>query len=104
MCEDCGALYLNFCLHCAKRGLEERVWEIMDRYNLREDVLIRVLADHIKEGSFPALSLAIGMREMKPSAKSEVSVTDGGEMKEARDRIGVLLNKLVNGKRKPAKE
>jgi hypothetical protein len=98
VCDDCGSFYINFCLHCKKAGLEERVWELLSRYDLTEDTLIRVLSEHIKEGSFPALNLAITMRDMKPANRAEVSVADGGEIREARDRIGNLLDRLAKKK------
>jgi len=95
VCDDCGSFYLHFCLHCKKAGVEERVYEIMDRYNLNEDTLIKILADHISEGSFPALNLAITMRDMKPAAKSEVKVSAGGEIRDAKERLGGLLDKIA---------
>ena len=98
VCDSCGSLYLHFCLQCKRSGIEERVSEIMDRYNLGEENLIKILADHIKEGNFPALSLAISMREMKPTQKSEVTVNPGSEIKEARERLGGLMNKLSRAK------
>ena len=105
VCDACGSFYLNFCLHCKKAGIEERVYEIMERYNLNEDALIKILADHIADGSFPALNLAITMRDMKPAAKSEVSVQAGSEIKEAKDRLGNLLDRLARAaEKKSAKQ
>ena len=98
VCDTCGSLYLNFCLHCKKAGIEERVSEIMDRYHLNEEQLIKLLADHISEGSFPALNLAITMRDMKPSAKTEVKVSGGSEVRDAKDRLGRLLDRLSRAK------
>jgi len=95
VCDECGSFYLHFCLHCKKAGIEERVYEIMDRYNLNEDMLIKILADHISGGSFPALNLAITMRDMKPASKSEVNVSAGGEIREAKERLGGLLDRLA---------
>jgi hypothetical protein len=103
VCDKCGSLYLNFCLHCKKAGIEERVYEIMERYQLNEDRLIKILADHISEGSFPALNLAISMKDMKPAAKSEVKVSPGGEIKDAKDRLVGLLDRLSTYKGKDDK-
>ncbi len=101
VCEDCGSLYLNFCLHCAKAGQEDRVWEIMNRYGLNEEVLIKVLTDLVSEGNTSALNIAIKMRDMMPADKSEVAVIDPS-IREARDRLGNLLEKLVRGKKQRA--
>jgi len=103
VCGKCGSLFLNFCLICEKAGLAERVWEIMGRHNLKEDNLIKMLADHIAEGSFPALNLAITMRDMKPSVKSETTIIPGGEISEAKDRIASLLARLVLGSKREEK-
>jgi hypothetical protein len=103
VCDHCGSFYLNFCLHCKKAGIEERVHEIMDRYQLTEDRLIKILADHISEGSFPALNLAIAMKEMKPAGKSEVKVEAGGEIRDAKDRLVSLLDRLSTYKAKDGK-
>jgi hypothetical protein len=98
VCDNCGSLFLHFCLHCSKMGIEERVFEIMDRYSLNEDNLIKMLSEHINEGSFPALSLAITLREMRPSTKSEVAVTDRTEIRDAKERLGALMDKMVKAK------
>jgi hypothetical protein len=100
VCDKCGSFYLNFCLHCEKAGLEERIHEIMGRHQLTEESLIKILADHIASGSFPALNLAITMKDMKPSAKSEIKVSAGGEIKDAKDRLVGLLDRLSTYKRK----
>ncbi len=94
VCPKCGAFYLNFCVHCKKTGMEERVWELMDRYGLKEDELISTLADQVREGKFPALNLAIALREMKPADRHEVDLTEGNKINEARDRISNLLLKI----------
>jgi len=103
VCDECGSLYLHFCIHCKKSGIEERVYEIMGRYDLNEEELIRILSEHIREGSFPALNLAITMREMKPAAKTEVNLTAGTEIKDAKERLGGLLERLA-AERKPAEK
>lgn len=103
VCEDCGSLYLNFCLHCKKAGLDERVWEIMERYELNEDELIRILASQVKDGNMPALSLAIKLRDLMPADKSEVNVVDPS-IREAKDRLGNLLERMVRGSRRPKSE
>ena len=100
VCDECGAFYLNFCLNCAKRGLDERVWEIMNRHELNEEELVRILAAHIADGSFPALNLAITLRDMKPANRSEISVADSKELSGAKERLGNLLSRLATGNRK----
>jgi len=97
ICDICGSLFMHFCLHCKKAGLDERVWEIMERYMLNEDELIRILSEHISEGSFPALNLAIAMRDMKPTVRSETTIVPSGEIADARGRIAGLLDRLVLG-------
>jgi len=99
VCDICGSLFMNFCLHCKKAGLDERVWEIMERYKLNENELIRILSEHISEGSFPALNLAIAMRDMKPTVRSETTIIPGGEIADARDRIAGLLDRLVSARK-----
>lgn len=98
VCDDCGAYYLNFCVRCRRAGTEERVYELMEQHGLKEAKLIKILADHVKEGSFPALNLAIQMRDMKPATKQEVNLSAGGEIRDAKDRLGVLLGKLTKMK------
>ena len=100
VCDNCGSLYLNFCLHCKKAGVEERVFEIMERYQLNEEELIRILASHISGGSFPALNLAITMRDMKPATKSEVKIDAGSEIKDAKARLGNLLERIAVGRKR----
>jgi hypothetical protein len=79
-------------------GMEERVWELMTRYKLDEEELIRILAEQVKDGKFPALNLAIALRDMKPAEKHEVDVEEGNKIREARDRIHNLLSKLAGRK------
>ena len=98
VCPDCGGFYINFCVHCKKGGMEERVWELMDKYELTEGILIKILADQVKEGKFPALNLAIALREMKPSEKQEVDLSEGSKLNDARDRVSALLSKLTGRK------
>lgn len=100
VCDKCGSFYLNFCLHCAKRGLDERVWELMNRFALNEEELVRILAAMVSAGSFPALNLAINLRDMKPAAKAEISVDDGAEVRGAKDRLNNFLSKFATGSRK----
>lgn len=99
-CPKCGAFYLNFCVHCKKRGIEERVWELLGKHELNEDNLIRILAEKVREGNFPALNLAIALRDMKPSEKHEVDLNEGSKVNDAKDRIAALLSRLP--KPKPA--
>ena len=94
VCDTCGAYYLNFCVRCKRAGAEERVYALMEQYGLKEAALIKALADHVKDGSFPALNLAIQMRDMKPASKQEVNLSAGGEIRDAKDRLGALLSKL----------
>ncbi len=98
-CPKCGAFYVNFCLNCEKRGLEERVWEALSRNGLNEDELIRILAEQVKDGRFPALNLAIALRDMKPADRHEVNIEEGNKIKDARDRLATLLSDLAKRKR-----
>jgi hypothetical protein len=100
VCPKCGSFYINFCVHCVKTGMEERVWELLNRFELNEETLIRILAEQVKDGKFPALNLAIALREMKPAERHEVNLEEGKKISEARDRIHNLLAKLA-GRRKP---
>ena len=99
ICQKCGALYINFCIHCEKRGIGERVWELMSRFGLNEEELIRILADQVHDGKFAALSLAIAMRDMKPAEKHEVDIEDGQKLNDAKRGIVNLLSKLAGRKR-----
>ena len=99
-CPVCGALYLNFCVHCDKRGTEERVWELLKRHGLDENFLIQKLAEQVKEGKFPALNLAISLREMKPADKHEVDLSEGTKINDARDRLSAVLSKLAGRRSK----
>jgi hypothetical protein len=99
VCPVCGAFYMNLCVHCTKAGIEERVLELMDRHGLKEDELIRILAEQVKDGKFPALNLAIALRDMKPADRHEVDLTEGKKLNDARDRISSLLSKITGRKR-----
>ena len=99
MCSECGSFYMNFCLHCKKADLDERVWELLDRFGLNEEELIRILAAHVNGGSFPALNLAVTLKDMKPASRSEVSINDNEDLRGAKDRINNLLSKLVDRRR-----
>ena len=103
VCDKCGSFYLNFCLHCEKRGLDERVWELMNRFNLNEEELVRILASLVKDGSFPALNLAIALRDMKPAARADIKVDDGAEVRGAKERLHNLLSKFATGIREREK-
>jgi len=48
----------------------------------------------VKDGSFPALNLAITLRDMKPAQRSEVNLEAGKSANEARDRLNNLFAKL----------
>jgi len=95
VCETCGGLYLNFCLNCEKTKQPERVFELLTRYKLDEEHLIKMLADQVKDGSFPALNLAVTLRDMKPTQRSEVNIDAGKSINEARERIGDLFTRLT---------
>lgn len=75
--------------------MDERVWEIMNRYKLNEEELIRILADMVADGKFPALNLAIALRDMKPADKHEVDISAGKDVRDARDRLHNLLSRLA---------
>jgi len=103
VCEQCGALYMNFCLNCEKIKQPERVFELLSRYKLDEESLIKAIAEHVKDGSFPALNLAVTLRDMKPAQRSEVNLDTGKTFSEARDRLSDLFTRLA-ARRKPDKE
>ena len=100
ICDQCGAFYLNFCLNCAKRGLDERVWELMARFGLDEEELIRILSAHVQDGSFPALNLAVTLRDMKPVNRVSVQDGDSRDISGAKERLNSLLSRLTTGNRK----
>jgi hypothetical protein len=100
VCETCGGFYLNFCLRCAKTGLAERVWNLMNQNKLNEEELIKLLAEQVRDGNFSALNLAITMRDLKPANKVEVNDGSGKEISDARDRLGSLLSRLSTRARK----
>lgn len=93
ICEHCGNRYVNFCVKCRRRKRQELVEELMDKYALDDENLIRLLSEHVYNGNFPALSLAIAIKDMKPGAKAEVTGADGGpiEIREARERLASIL-------------
>ncbi len=99
ICKKCGDSYFNVCLRCAKAGIEERVYELMNKHMLNEDELIRILADQVKDGKFAALNLAILLRGLKPADKHEVDINEGKKLSDAKDGIHNLLSRLVRGKK-----
>jgi len=100
ICDTCGCSYLNFCLNCAKQGQEERVWSLLDEFGLNEKHLIKVLSDQVDDGSFPALNLAIALRDMKPAKRLEVTDTESDKLRGSKERLSNFLSKLSTGQRK----
>jgi hypothetical protein len=94
VCENCGELYLNYCLNCERLQQPERVHELLTRFKLDEESLIRKLSQMVDDGSFPALNLAVTLRDMKPAQRSEVNVEAGKTMIEAKDRMHDLFSRL----------
>ena len=90
---------MNFCLNCEKIKQPERVFELLGRYKLDEENLIRTLAGMVKDGSFPALNLAVSLRDMKPAQRSEVNLETGKSFSEARDRLTDLFTRLAARRR-----
>lgn len=93
-CPKCGETYEVFCLRCRKRHRLERTEAEMERCGLTEETLIKILADHVKDGNFPALAKAIDIMDMKPSNKTEVSGPDGEPLIDAAKQR--LLSKIAS--------
>jgi len=92
-CPRCGDRYEVFCLKCKKRFRLERTEAEMEKNGLTVAAIIQILSQHILGGSFPALSKAIDMMDMKPSVKAEVSGPDGEPLIDAAKER--LLNKIA---------
>jgi hypothetical protein len=75
---------------------------LMERCGLTEDALIEILAKHVKDGNFPALSKAIDMMDMKPNLKTEVSGPDGEPLIDAAKER--LLSKIAAIAQREGKE
>lgn len=99
ICDRCGKPYLNFCVSCAKVNREEMVEELMDKFGLTVEELIRTLALEVtkEDVNFGALRLAIEMRSMKPATKTDV--TSGGQPlaidQNVKDRLLNKISKVV---------
>jgi hypothetical protein len=91
-----------FCLRCRKRHRLERMETEMEKCGLTEERLIKFLAESIAEGSFPALSKAIDMMDMKPSNKTEVSGPEGEPLIDAAKER--LLNQIADVIRRRGEE
>jgi len=100
VCEQCGALYMNFCLNCEKMKQPERVFELLTRYHLDEESLVKKIAAMVEDGSFPAVNLAVTLRDMKPAQRSEVNLETGKTFTEARDRLSDLFTRLAARRQK----
>ena len=75
---ECGRLYVNFCVHCARKYREELVEQLMDKYNLTVEDLIAKLSYLVnEENMFSALQLALSMKDIRPASKTDI--TTGGE-------------------------
>ncbi len=94
VCDRCGSLYIRLCIHCEKLGIEERTWELLERFGLTEEKLVEALAKSVKDGNFPALNLAITMRDMKPADRHVVAMDEGKKIKDVKERLGLILNRL----------
>jgi DNA-directed RNA polymerase subunit F len=99
ICENCGCVYVNFCVKCAQAHRQELVEELMDKYGLSVEALIVKLATLVNEDNFSALNLAISLKNMKPANKTEIIAPLTKELKDVKDRLSDKVIRLSERKK-----